>query len=60
MSALDASGTYPTPCPDCGGLVEWWFFDADCRGNDSSSGAECRGCRKQFSPEERRQLRGET
>ena len=32
-------------CSNCGGIVEWFNFGADCRGNKSSSGANClSGC----------------
>jgi hypothetical protein len=29
--------------------VEYWFFDSDCRGNDSSSGIRCKGCQHSFA-----------
>lgn len=52
MSCCDKSGTYETPCPDCGGKVEWWYFSPDCRGNGPSSGINCNGCKKKFTADE--------
>ena len=53
MSACDERSIYKTPCPDCGGEVEYWYFDGDCRGNPSSSGINCKGkCKKSFTKEE--------
>ena len=49
MGAGDSWGDYETPCPECGGVVEYWFFEADCRGNDSSSGIICKSCQHKFS-----------
>jgi hypothetical protein len=52
MSALDEERVYKTPCPECGGEVEHWFFGSDCRGNESSSGIQCKNCKKEFTPAE--------
>ena len=48
----DSWGDYKTPCPRCGGVVEWWFFGADCRGNGSSGGIACKKCKKSFTRDE--------
>jgi hypothetical protein len=40
------------PCPECGGKVEQWEFDSDCRGNSPSSGIQCTQCKKEFSNKE--------
>ncbi len=50
-------GEYKTPCPKCGGTIEYWFFSSldNCRENDSF-GAQCRKCRKIFTSEERREI----
>lgn len=52
MSALDEWGTFKTPCPHCGGKVEHWYFDGDCRGNAPDSGIQCVGCGKKFKSNE--------
>ena len=54
MSASDNWGTFATPCPDtnCDGVVEYWNFAADCRGNPPSSGIQCRKCKHKFTKEE--------
>ena len=57
---------YKTPCPNCKGQVEYLYFGADCRGNDSSMSLRCLGCKRDFTmaewkiiarPEIRRQAR---
>ena len=52
MSKLDRWGSHETPCPDCGGEVEYWYFDCDCRGNPPSSGIACKKCGRRFTKEE--------
>jgi hypothetical protein len=52
MSVSDSWGNYETPCPTCQGVVEYWFFDADCRGNDSSGGIACKSCKRHFEVDE--------
>ena len=50
MSVSDRWGTYKTPCPNCGGEVEYWFFGGDCRGNGPSGGIACKGkCKREFT-----------
>ena len=47
---MDSWGKYKTKCPNCGGKVEWWNFDSDCRGNFASSGINCIGvCKREFT-----------
>jgi hypothetical protein len=45
-------GDYKTPCPNCGGIVEYWFFDSDCRGNEASGGIKCKACKRDFERDE--------
>jgi len=52
MSSLDRCGTYKTPCPKCGGEVEYWYFVLDCRGTPNSSGIQCKKCGKKFASKE--------
>lgn len=52
MSASDRWGGYKTPCPNCGGTVEYWYFGSDCRGNPGSSGIQCMECKRNFTYEE--------
>jgi hypothetical protein len=52
MSASDKWGNYKTPCPDCGGVVEYWSFDSDCRGNSGGSGIQCKQCSRSFTYDE--------
>ena len=47
-----AWGDYTTPCPDCGGIVHYWSFGADCRGNDADNGIACQQCNRRFEAEE--------
>ena len=50
-------GEYKTPCPKCGGTIEYWFFPSpDDRHEDDSFGAQCRKCRKNFTSKERREI----
>lgn len=49
---MDNSGTYSTPCPTCGGTVEWWWYSSDCRGNPGGSGIHCTKCKRNFSRKE--------
>lgn len=46
------------PCPKCGKVkVHVWYFGADCRGNDASSGADpCAWCGHKPSQKEKSQL----
>lgn len=46
---MDEWGTLDKPCPNCGGVLEYWSFSADCRGNSGSSGIKCRTCKKEFT-----------
>lgn len=52
MSALDECRDYETPCTNCGGKVEYWHFEGDCRGNSTSDGIQCKKCGKKFTSEE--------
>lgn len=52
MSISDKWEDYETPCPECGGVVHYWYFDCDCRGNPPSSGIQCKKCGKEFTQEE--------
>lgn len=52
MGAGDRWGKYKTPCPKCRGVVEYWSFDSDCRGNDASGGIQCKKCKKTFTEKE--------
>lgn len=41
--------TLEQPCPNCGGVLEYWSFSPDCGGNPGSSGIQCRTCKKEFT-----------
>lgn len=49
MSGLDMWGDIN--CPKCNKkTLHIWFFDTDCRYNDSSKGGDCKSCG--FTPDE--------
>lgn len=37
------------PCPNCGGILEYYSFSADCGGSPGSSGIQCQKCKKEFT-----------
>ena len=52
MSCLDSDKNEKAPCPDCGGIVHSWYMDTTCGWNPSSSGIDCRKCKRKFTPGE--------
>lgn len=58
MSALDERELIKNGCPDCGGDILRWYYDSDCRGNDSSAGYHCKGkCGRCFTVQNYRDAR---
>lgn len=53
MSASNKWGTYKTPCPNCGGVINYWHYGADCLGNPSYGVIKCKGeCQRDFTKAE--------
>ena len=41
--------TLQQPCPNCGGILEYWSVSPDCGWSPGSSGIQCRTCHKEFT-----------
>ena len=49
---MDDWVVYDTPCPICGGVVEWWYVAPDRRGNLGGRDINCKNCKRVFTHEE--------
>ena len=47
MYLTDEHRVYKTPCPDCNGEVEYWFFVSA-----GTAGTQCKGCKKEYTQTE--------